>query len=61
MSFSVEGQQMMFAGGIKGDIFFQNDIVIGSVKLFGQMHTGILIEPAVDLLAHSGDTVGCFE
>ena len=35
MSFSVEGQQMMFAGGIKGDIFFQNDIVIGSVKLFG--------------------------
>ena len=40
MSFSVEGQQMMFAGGIKGDIFFKNDIVIGSVKLFGQMEKG---------------------
>ena len=53
MRLSEKRKQMVLTGGIEGNIFFDNHIIIGGIKLLQQMLSGILLQPAVNLMAHT--------
>ena len=61
MCFAVERKQMVFADRVEGNILFYYNVIIGSLKLFAEMNTGIFIKTAINLFKNQFDTVRSFK